>query len=64
MLVEEVRQQVLLVLWERVEQREEVCLVAEDELGSDDRRSGGLSHNQRRVERHVRQSLPDMLHQS
>lgn len=47
-LVEQIRQQVLLLVRQALEQHEQVRLVAEDELGGDDDGGGGFAHHEGR----------------
>ena len=48
MLIKQIRQQVLLVVRQSVEQRKQVRVVAQHNLRRDDRRCGRLAHNERR----------------
>ena len=45
-LVEQVREEVLLLVGKPIEEAEEVCLVPEDELRGDDARRGGLADDE------------------
>ena len=48
MLVKQIRQQVLLVIRQSVEQRKQVRIVAQHDLRSDNRGGGRLAHDERR----------------